>query len=269
MKEIFFGIKMRETFLLRLYFEGAIKMKKLIESVVENVITEFVKEEFGKIRAMELNNEPWFVGKDVAEALGYEDTDQALRKHIDEEDRLTRQIDGSGQKRNMTIINESGLYSLIFSSKLPAAKDFKRWVTSEVLPTIRKTGNYTIRYTPTLADEARLMEAKAKNAEVLMRIAENVPIDTYKQILYSKSAEIVTGEQCLPLPKVERKTYSATEIGEVLGISANKVGKISNEHHLKTPEYGQWFYDKARHSDKQVETWRYYDNVIDVMREYI
>ena len=102
----------------------------------------FNNPEFGAVRAVEVDGEPWFVGKDVAQALGYNDTDQALRKHVDDEDKLTRRFDGSGQGRSMTTINESGLYSLVLSSKLPGAKKFKRWVTSEVLPTIRKTGGY-------------------------------------------------------------------------------------------------------------------------------
>lgn len=93
-----------------------------------------------QVRTVMVNNEPYFVGKDVAEVLGYSDTNQAIRKHVDDEDKLTRQFDWSGQNRNMTIINESGLYSLILSSKLPQAKEFKRWVTSEVLPSIRKHG---------------------------------------------------------------------------------------------------------------------------------
>lgn len=104
----------------------------------------FNNPEFGAVRAVEVDGEPWFVGKDVAQALGYNDTDQALRKHVDDEDKLTRQIDGSGQGRSMTIINESGLYALALSSKLPGARKFRRWVTAEVLPAIRRTGGYDI-----------------------------------------------------------------------------------------------------------------------------
>ena len=98
--------------------------------------------EFGKVRVVEIDGEPWLVGKDVAAVLGYSDTDQALRKHVDDEDKLTRQFNGSGQSRSATIINESGLYSLVLSSKLPGAKKFRQWVTSEVLPSIRKHGGY-------------------------------------------------------------------------------------------------------------------------------
>lgn len=111
------------------------------------VLRAFASEEFGSIRSIMIDSDPWFVGKDVAAALGYGDTDQALRKHVDTEDRLTRRINGSGQNRLMTVINESGLYALIFGSKLDSAKRFKRWVTSEVLPAIRKTGSYTVKTT--------------------------------------------------------------------------------------------------------------------------
>lgn len=107
-----------------------------------NELQIFNSTEFGEVRTIIKDNEIWFVGKDVAEALGYSDTNQAIRKHIDEEDKLTRQIDGIGQKREMYIINESGLYSLVLSSKLPKAKEFKRWITKEVIPSIRKYGGY-------------------------------------------------------------------------------------------------------------------------------
>lgn len=100
----------------------------------QNEIITFNNKLFGQVRAITINNESYFIGKDVAEALGYKDTDQAVRKHVDDEDKLSRRIDGS---RNMTVINESGVYSLIFSSKLELAKQFKRWVTSEILPTLR------------------------------------------------------------------------------------------------------------------------------------
>jgi prophage antirepressor-like protein len=111
------------------------------------VLRAFASDEFGSIRSIMIDSDPWFVGKDVAAALGYGDTDQALRKHVDTEDRLTRRFNGSGQNRLMTVINESGLYALIFGSKLDSAKRFKRWVTSEVLPAIRKTGSYTVKTT--------------------------------------------------------------------------------------------------------------------------
>ena len=102
----------------------------------------FSNAEFGEVRTLILNNEPWFVGKDAAGILSYKDTADAIKRHVDDDDKLTRRFTDSGQSREMYIINESGLYSLILSSKLPTAKKFKRWVTSEVLPAIRKHGLY-------------------------------------------------------------------------------------------------------------------------------
>ena len=107
-----------------------------------NNIEIFKNKIFGEIRTLLINDEVWFVGKDVAEALGYSDTFGALKKHIDNEDKQNCQNDSFGTPRGMTIINESGLYSLILSSKLPQAKEFKRWVTTEVIPSIRKHGGY-------------------------------------------------------------------------------------------------------------------------------
>lgn len=98
---------------------------------------------FGQVRIVECDGEPWFVGKDVAQALGYKDTINALKSHVDPEDKQGGwQITTPGGTQEMTIINESGLYSLVLSSKLPTAKAFKRWITSEVIPSIRKTGGY-------------------------------------------------------------------------------------------------------------------------------
>ena len=108
-----------------------------------NKISTFNSPEFGTVRTTAINDEPWFVGKDVAIALGYSNPRDALNKHVDGEDKNTVAFrDGTSGNPNITVINESGLYSLILSSKLPNAKKFKRWVTSEVLPTIRKTGGY-------------------------------------------------------------------------------------------------------------------------------
>lgn len=122
----------------------------------------FNNPEFGEIRTTVIDGEPWLVGKDVATALGYVDTFGALKKHVDDEDKQNCQNDSFESPRGMTIINESGLYSLVLSSKLPTAKKFKRWVTSEILPAIRKHGGYM---TPEKVEEALL------NPDVLIQLA--------------------------------------------------------------------------------------------------
>lgn len=238
-----------------------------------NEVQIFENAEFGKVRTIVKDGEPYFVGKDVADILGYADTDQAIRKHVDEEDKLTRRFNGSGQNREMTIINESGLYSLILSSKLPAAKKFKRWVTSEVLPSIRKIGSYTAKHAkPDDAMQSKRLEVMERNsrtraANLLLKIAERTNIPEYKAVCNAKAAEMVAGEMILPLPVAERKTYSATEIGAMFGVSANKIGKLANKHNLKTDAYGKLFYSKSEHSVKEVETWRYYESVIPVFEK--
>lgn len=107
-----------------------------------NEIKIFENQEFGKVRALEIDGKPYFLGKDVADALGYTNPQKAIRDHVDIEDKLSERFVLSGQNREATVISESGLYSLVLSSKLESAKRFKRWVTSEVLPSIRQTGGY-------------------------------------------------------------------------------------------------------------------------------
>lgn len=108
----------------------------------KNEVKVFENEQFGKIRVELINDEPWFVGKDVADALGYSDTAQAVRDHVEDEDKGVVEMTTPGGVQKMVSINESGFYSLVLSSRISTAKLFKRWVTSEVLPSIRKTGGY-------------------------------------------------------------------------------------------------------------------------------
>lgn len=130
-----------------------------------NELQIFDNPEFGKIRTVERDGEPWFVGKDVAAALGYSNVRNAVPAHVDEEDKLSTRIEYAGQNREVTIINESGLYSLVLSSKLPTARKFKRWVTSEVIPTIRKHKAYM---TPDKLEEVLL------NPDTLIQLAQNL-----------------------------------------------------------------------------------------------
>ena len=131
----------------------------------------FKNTEFGQIQILEKNREPYFIGTEIAKTLGYTNPQKAVRDHVDEEDKLTERIVLSGQGRQVTLINESGLYSLILSSKLPNAKQFKRWVTSEVLPSIRKYGSFNMAIPRTLPDAlnayAREIEAHQKTQALL------------------------------------------------------------------------------------------------------
>ena len=108
-----------------------------------------------------------------------------------------------------------------------------------------------------------------RKAELLLKVADDVENPSYKQILQAYATKEIEGKFILPLPLLERKTLSATEIGEILGISSNKVGSIANKNNLKIKEYGEWYQDKSKYSSKQVETFRYYDNVIPIFRELL
>ena len=148
----------------------------------------FENEEFGQGRTINIDGEPWFVGKDVAKILGYKDTSDAMRRHVDDEDKLTRCFTDSGQKRELYIINESGLYSVILSSKLPSAKRFKRWVTSEVLPVIRKTGSYE------MDDYSPEMKAILMHDKKLVKI-DNRVTDLENHMTIDYGEQVVLGDE--------------------------------------------------------------------------
>lgn len=148
-----------------------------------------------EVRSILLSDEPWFVGKDVAKILGYKDTSDALKKHVDGEDKLTRRFADSGQSREMYIINESGLYSLVLSSKLPSAKKFKRWVTSEVLPALRKTGQYQVKELSGQELMAKaLIEAQNVLAAKDKQIEEMKPKALFADAVATSHTSILVGE---------------------------------------------------------------------------
>ncbi|MBU3810769.1 MAG: ORF6C domain-containing protein [Candidatus Niameybacter stercoravium] len=192
----------------------------------KELIKAFQNDKFGNVRVVLIgtNQQPYFVGKDVAEALGYRDTADAIKKHVDEEDKLTRQFADSGQNRNMICINESGLYSLILSSKLPSAKEFKRWVTSEVLPSIRQTGSYsTEQHNPygNLSKELQaifVIDHKQQEMDIRITKLENTMTIDYGQqndiqALVSKKVISVLGGTDAPAYK--NKTVSSKAFKEI------------------------------------------------------
>lgn len=239
-----------------------------------NELRIFNNADFGDIRTVEQDGGIWFVGKDVAEALGYSNPSNAVISHVDDEDKLRTQIKYAGQNREVSIINESGLYSLVLSSKLPSAKAFKRWITSEVIPSIRKTGSYNKpSKQPTTQQEQRakamLLNAQSRQCKLWLRLAETTDLPDYKHICQQKAAEVLAGSPVLPMQKAEKKTLSATEIGKILGITAHKVGILANKFALKSDAYGKYFYDKSPNSNKQVETFRYYEDAVEKFKEIL
>lgn len=153
---------------------------------MSNDLINFQNDEFGETTVFIQNGSPWFIGKQIATKLGYKDHINALKRHVDDEDKGVAKCHPTGKHRNMTIINESGLYSLILSSKLPTAKQYKRWVTSEVLPSIHKTGSYSIQQEEPedvlLAKAVLISDKKIKKLEQTL-IEQQPKVSYYDNVL--------------------------------------------------------------------------------------
>ena len=202
--------------------------------MTDNEIILFKHEEFGEIRTLNIDGEPWFVGKDIAVALGYSAPRNAIQAHVDNEDKTTAliQCTGSEYKSNAVIINESGLYSLILSSKLPSAKKFKHWVTAVVLPSLRKHGAYITAETlhKTMSDPrelAKLLTTLADEQDKRRKLEEenaflSVKAKYYDRILQSKNSVPVT------------------QIAKDYGMSAIAFNRMLHDFGIQYPIRGSW-----------------------------
>ena len=242
-----------------------------------NEIQIFQNKNFGQIRTIIINDEVWFVGIDVSEALGYKDTSQAIRKHIDEEDKLMRQFNWSGQNREMWFLTEDGLYEVLMQSRKPQAKAFKKEV-KKILKEIRKTGTYTTKQPKEELEELKIraqleraeamkLNAKTRMFNTIMKTTNNKVLSPVAvEVFGLKAIEQITGiDMGQHLPQVP-KTYSATEIGKMLGVSAKRIGGLAKNHNLKTEENGIWVMDKSKSSSKEVSTFRYFENAINIFK---
>lgn len=206
------------------------------------------------IRTLLIEDEPYFVGKDVAEVLGYSNTQKAIRDHVDEEDKLTERIVLSGQNRNLIVINESGMYSLVLSSKLPQAKEFKRWVTKEVLPAIRKHGAYA---TETKLEE--MLNDPQTMITTLQRLKEEQDVRKALQIEVDKQTEgrLIAEQQVAELkPKADytdkilrnKSLMTVEKIAKDYGMSARALNKKLHELHVQYKRGDAWLlYSEHQH----------------------
>ena len=202
---------------------------------MEAKVTVFNNEEFGEVRPVTIDGEPWFVGKDVAEKLGYANINKAVAMHIDEEDKKVLDFKGFSQNGNTSklwsgndfsnkiVVNESGLYSLIFGSKLESAKRFKHWVTDEVLPCIRKNGIYA---TDSVIDN--ILNNPDFGIELLTKLKE-------------ERVARIEAEKTNAILMHVNKTYTMTEIAKEIGLkSANELNKILAEKKIQYKSNGTW-----------------------------
>lgn len=237
-------------------------------------LQKFQNEEFGNLRTIEEDGKIMFMASDVAKMLRYAKPANAIAVHC--RYALKRSIPHPQGKGTLEVnfIPEGDVYRLITHSKLPAAEKFESWVFDEVLPSIRKTGSYSRKASQTTPaqenrSKAMLLNAQSRQCKLWLQLAATTDLPDYKHICQQKAAEALTGESVLPMQEAEQKTYSATEIGKQLGVTAHKIGLLANKHSLKNETYGKYFYDKSAYSNKQVETFRYYPNAIDKFKELL
>lgn len=214
----------------------------------------FYNEKFGQVRGIMINNEPYFVGKDVAEVLGYSNTRDALAKHVDDDDKNTVAIhDGTSGNPNVTIINESGLYSLILSSKLPKAKEFKKWVTSEILPSIRKHGAYMT---------TEKIEEVLSNPDMIIQLATKLKQErTEKEKLRIENLQQkqMIGEL---KPKADytdtilrsKKLVTITQIAKDYGMTDTEMNKLLHTLEVQYKQGNQWLLYKKYHNKGYVHS---------------
>lgn len=241
-----------------------------------NDLQVFTNKRLGKVRVMQVKGQPYFVGKDIAEALGYSNASKAIMAHVHNDDKVYKMIDiADSQNGNVpkgktktALINESGMYALIFGSKLEKAKEFKHWVTSEVLPSIRKTGGYNANQNDVY--KQKRLEIMAMNAKARTMKEENKRLDA---LIKSGKAVGLSAYEMLDLikerPQKHEKTYSASEVGVMLGVSANKIGRLATANDLKTEEYGDWFKETINDGSKEVSSFRYNEKGVEKLRELL
>lgn len=235
---------------------------------MDNKIIAFTNPEFGEVRTLNIENEPWFVAADVCKALDLGNASMTLSR-LDDDEKGVSLIDTLGGLQNMVTVNEPGLYTLVLGSRKPEAKAFKRWITHDVLPSIRKTGEYKI--TPAQQNRLDIMErnSRAREASLWLRISAQVKSDTYRQVCASYASTVLAGREVIPLPQTTQHHYSATEIGAMFGVSKQAIGNLANTYGMKTDEYGAWYHDKSPYSAKEVDVFKYNDRAVQRFRDLL
>lgn len=227
-----------------------------------NKLQIYKSERFGTIRTdVDEKGKPLFCAADITKALGYVNSSKAISMHCKEKGITKRYTLTSGGKQALTYIDEGNLYRLITHSKLPEAETFETWVFDEVLPEIRKTGGYNSQVSEEY--KQKRLEAMMMNAKARLMKEQNRRIE-----LMIKNPDFKPSEYGVDVPVIS-KVYTATQVGEMFGVSANKIGRIATANNLKTEEYGEWFKDKAKYADKEVPSFRYNEKGIEKLRELL
>lgn len=243
------------------------------------------------IRVIERDGDPWWVAKDICDYFGDTNRNRTMQA-LDEDEKGYTQMTTPGGMQSMAIINEAGLYTMLFAmqpekgrgvsdeyiaERQEKIKTFKRWITHEVIPAIRKTGSYSV--SPTTDKRLEIMDKNAdtRRAKVMldmMKAFKDRMTPESCQVFMVKCGEMITGQDMADLlPGARGKWYSATQIGKMFGVSANLIGRAAKEHSLKAPEgqsneFGTWKRSKSQHSNTEVLTWVYTDAAIEWFKNY-
>lgn len=225
--------------------------------------------------------EVYMTSEQLGECLGYSHARESVNKIVSKNDYLrnkefstevilTSVEGGRNVERKQRIFTEDGIYEVTMLAKTEKAKEFRSWVRT-VLKALRSGKAKLVGMTEyqQMMAETRRRNARVQSARILTQLAKQYHGTTYEQVLNAHATKELTGEYLLPLPKLSEKTYSAEDIGSLLGVSANMVGRIANANGLKSKEYGAWFNDKAKGHNKEVQCFRYYESAIPVLRELL
>ncbi len=206
--------------------------------------------EGSQVRTIEITNKPWFVGKDVADILGYQNGSRDINAHVDDEDKLKYQISTAGQLRKQTIINESGLYSLVLSSKLPTAKKFKRWVTSEVLPAIRKHGAYMTN---------QKIEEILSDPDTIIKLATDLKAEREGRLIAEQRVnELTPKASYYDLVLKNESLVTITQIAKDYGMSGRELNAKLHDLKVQYKQGSTWLL----YSKYQKTGWTHSDTIV-------
>lgn len=205
-----------------------------------NELQIFDNKEFGEVRTLLIDSEPWFVGKDVADILGYQNGSRDINRHVDEEDRDKVMLFDGNQNKETIIINESGLYSLILSSKMPDAKKFKHWVTSEVIPSIRKNGGYISGQENMTDDELLEKAIIVAQKKIAERDKQIKALETEVVEMNNTISEMQPKVNYVDLILKSKSTVLVTQIAQDYGMSAKSFNKVLKDLGVQHKVGGQW-----------------------------
>ncbi|QXF36313.1 phage repressor protein [Photorhabdus luminescens] len=246
-----------------------------MKSIIKHFEFKSSNDQLVTVSGLKYKGKPVFLAVELAQALGYSDPYDALKKHCKLLIRLnsgeTQELGFGFKPKGVILAGQSDMFRLVMKSALPSAERLQDWVCEEVLPSIMETGSYSMQQSKSGLPEYRKARTLKMSVDAISNLFELMPnlSNEAKQCAAANIVNPIVGFEAVPLPALEEKYYTAGEVGKMLDLSANKIGRIANDNNLKTEQYGKFFLDKSAHSNKQVEAFRYNENGIKALRHLI